>query len=214
VAAYRFGHSQVRKAYILAQFDNRVDPTISANCAPTPSPCPIKLQVFNNFSAADLHGGRQIATDHLIFWPNFLPVDGQPLTGQFGTGQVAANISRKIDTLLSSGLFGLPIPGAEPAGSAILAKRNLQRAREYGLPSGQAVAARLKCNDDSIHVYTNAEIAFYIPRLAVLTTDDYKVILADGTLADNPRRRCGSTSWRSRRSSTMARSWAQSAAAS
>lgn len=160
VAAYRFGHSQVRKAYIMTQGGG-------------------KKQVFNNFNFDDLHGGRQIATDHTIFWPNFLPIDGQPLTGQAGTGQVAANISRKIDTLLSSGLFGLPIPGAEPAGSSILAKRNLQRAREYGLPSGQAVAERLQIDDPSIHVYTNAEIAAAIPRLSVLTTDDYQATLAN-----------------------------------
>jgi hypothetical protein len=144
VAAYRFGHSQVRKAYIMTQNGP-------------------KLQVFNNNAPADLHGGRQIATDHVIFWPNFLPVEGQPSTGQAGTGQSAANISRKIDPLLSSGLFGLPIPGAEPEGSAILAKRNLQRAREYGLPSGQAVAKRL-----GITPLTNAEIAAAIPRLAFL----------------------------------------------
>lgn len=145
VAAYRFGHSQVRKAYIMTQGGP-------------------KLQVFNNSNpAADLHGGRQIATDHQIFWPNFLPVDGQPSTGQTGTGQVAANISRKIDTLLSSGLFGLPIPGAEPEGSAILAKRNLQRAAKYGLPSGQAVAARL-----GIPVISNHDIAAAIPRLGFL----------------------------------------------
>ncbi|MCJ7436744.1 MAG: hypothetical protein MUP97_03150 [Acidimicrobiia bacterium] len=153
VAAYRFGHSLVRKAYIM---------TVNGP----------KLQVFNN-SIQDLHGGRQIATDHQIFWPNFLPVDGQAPTGQPLTGQVAANISRKIDTLLSSGLFGLPIPGAEPEGSVILAKRNLQRAAKYGLPSGQAVAARLQLDDPSIHVYTNAEIAApaAIPRLSALTTD-------------------------------------------
>jgi hypothetical protein len=149
VAAYRFGHSQVRKAYIMTQ-----------NGA--------KLQVFNNNNVQDLHGGRQIATDHTIFWPNFLPVDNQPSTGQAGTGQVAANIGRKVDTLLSSGLFGLPIPGAEPEGSSILAKRNLQRGREYGLPSGQKVAARLQLDDPSIHVYTNAEIAAAIPRLGFL----------------------------------------------
>jgi hypothetical protein len=148
VAAYRFGHSQVRRAYNIVQGGGRV-------------------QVFNPANTvADLHGGRQIATDHVIFWPNFLPIDGQPSTAAAGTGQVVANISRKIDTLLSSGLFGLPIPGAEPAGSAILAKRNIQRAREYGLPSGQAVATRLRADDPSIHVYTNAEIMSAIPRLA------------------------------------------------
>lgn len=150
VAAYRFGHSQVRKAYII-------------------TPGGAKIQVFNPTANDDLHGGRPITSDHVIFWPKFLPVDGQPV----------ANISRKIDTLLSSVLFTLPIPGAEPAGSAILAKRNIQRARGYGLPSGQAVAERLKLDDDSIHVYTNAEIASSIPRLAVLTTDAYQATLAN-----------------------------------
>ena len=81
---------------------------------------------------------------HVIFWPNFLDVDGV----------APVNVSRKIDTLLSSGLFALPIPGAVASGSAILAKRNIQRAREYGLPSGQAVAQHL-----GITVLTNANIA-------------------------------------------------------
>ncbi len=73
------------------------------------------------------------------------------------------NISRKIDTLLSSGLFSLPIPGAVASGSAILAKRNIQRAREYGLPSGQAVAKHL-----GVPVLSNDDIAGQIPRLAAL----------------------------------------------
>ena len=122
VAAYRFGHSQVRRAYNIVQGGGRV-------------------QVFNN-TPGDLHGGRPITPDHVIFRPNFLSVDYQPGTGRPGTGQPVANISRKIDTLLSSGLFALPIPGAAPDGSAILAKRNIQRARGYALPSGQAVATR------------------------------------------------------------------------
>jgi len=96
-------------------------------------------------------------SEHVIFWPNFLNVDNLP---------PAVNISRKIDTLLSAGLFTLPIPGAEATGSAILAKRNIQRAREYGLPSGQAVAARL-----GVDVLTNDEIAAAIPRLAALRDD-------------------------------------------
>jgi hypothetical protein len=143
VAAYRFGHSQVRRAYNITQPGGRV-------------------QVFNG-TPGDLHGGRQIAVDHTIFWPNFLIVDGQPPVGQPGTTQPVKNISRKIDTTLSSGLFLLPIPGAATEGSAILAKRNIQRARGYGLPSGQAVAARL-----GIPVLTNAQIASSIPRLAFL----------------------------------------------
>lgn len=148
VAAYRFGHSQVRRAYNMTQGGPRV-------------------QVFNN-TAGDLHGGRQIATDHIIFWPNFLIVDGQAGTGQPNTTQPVANISRKIDTVLSSGLFALPIPGAAPEGSAILAKRNIQRARGYGLPSGQAVAERL-----GLTPLANADIAAdnHIPRLRPFITE-------------------------------------------
>jgi hypothetical protein len=139
VGAYRFGHSQVRAAYRITERGPFI-------------------QVFNPDSTIDnLRGGRPLVPEHVIFWPNFLNVDGLP---------PAVNISRKIDTLLSAGLFTLPIPGAEGSGSAILAKRNIQRARQYGLPSGQAVAARL-----GLEVLTNEEIAAAIPRLAALRDD-------------------------------------------
>jgi hypothetical protein len=139
VAAFRFGHSQVRRAYRITEGGGFV-------------------QVFST-TGNDLRGGRPITQDHVIFWPNFLPINGQP----------PVNIGRKIDTLLSSGLFFLPIPGAAPSGSAILAKRNIQRARGYGLPSGQAVAARL-----GIPALTNQQIMETIPRLAVLADPAYK----------------------------------------
>src|SRR5580765_3464174 len=93
VAAYRFGHSQVRTAYII-------------------TPRGAKIQVFNPTANDDLHGGRPITSAHVISRHNLLPLDGQAV----------ANIRRKIDTLLVHGLVTLPIPGAEPAGSAILAK--------------------------------------------------------------------------------------------
>lgn len=144
VAAYRFGHSQVRRAYRIVE-----------NGA--------GIQVFNG-TANDLHGGRPITPDHVIFWPNFLSIDGQT-----STGTPAANLGRKIDTLLSSGLFQLPIPGAAPGGSAILAKRNIQRSRGYGLPSGQTVAMQL-----GIPALTNQHIITAIPRLAVLADPAYQ----------------------------------------
>jgi hypothetical protein len=139
VGAYRFGHSQVRAAYRLTEGGPFI-------------------QVFNPDPAVgDLRGGRPIVPARVIFWPNFLNVEGLA---------PAVNVSRRIDTLLSAGLFTLPIPGAEPGGSAILAKRNIQRARQYGLPSGQAVARRLGVDE-----LTNEEIAIAIPRLAALRDD-------------------------------------------
>lgn len=178
VGAYRFGHSQVRGAYKILQ---------------NPPPSQAFVQVFNpRFNPPDvddLRGGRPITADHVIFWPNFINVDGVTPTGP--TGPI--NISRKIDTLLSSGLFNLPIPGAEGSGTAILAKRNIQRAREYGLPSGQAVAKRLRLTP-----LKNSEIAVQIPNMGVagLTDDDvtgpYKgeaplwlYILAESKIAHN-----------------------------
>jgi hypothetical protein len=158
VAAFRFGHSQVRRAYILLA-------GCPAHCGDSANP---KVQVFNP-SQDDLRGGRPITAAHTIFWPNFLPVEGQPITGQPFTGQVTANISRKIDPLLSSGLFTLPIPGAETAGPSILALRNLQRARAYGLPSGQAVAAHM-----GNQVFSNHDIAVANPNLAGLENPAYK----------------------------------------
>jgi Animal haem peroxidase len=134
VGAYRFGHSQVRAAYRIVEGGPFI-------------------QVFNPTAPNDLRGGRPITPDHTIFWPNFLNVEGLP---------AAVNISRKIDTRLSAGLFTLPIPGAEASGTAILAKRNIQRARQYGLPSGQAVAKRL-----GVTALTNQEIADRIVVLGV-----------------------------------------------
>ena len=49
-----------------------------ADAAATPQR---KLQVFNN-TPGDLHGGRPLTPDKVIFWPNFLHVDGIPPTGK------------------------------------------------------------------------------------------------------------------------------------
>lgn len=120
VAAYRFGHSIVRKAY-------EVNDTSG------------KLQVFNG-TPADLSGGRPLPAGRQIDWGNFVPglSDGNtdPVTGHF-------NVSRKIDTMLSSGLFVLPIPGAEASGSNVLAFRNMLRAGFYDMASGQDVATAM-----------------------------------------------------------------------
>jgi hypothetical protein len=117
VAAYRFGHSIVRKAY-----------EVTNNTG--------KLQVFNG-TAADLHGGRPLGAGRQIDWGNFIKDLKRP------ENVAHFNFPRFVDTLVSSGLFTLPIgglAGAEPQGSNILAFRNLVRGFFYGLPSGQDVA--------------------------------------------------------------------------
>jgi Animal haem peroxidase len=125
VAAYRFGHSQVRRAY-------EVNDTSG------------KVQVFS-LTAPDLRGGQQLTPARKIDWGNFFPDLTGPVTVTNGTPDPTAhvNIGRKIDPLISSSLFVLPIPGAEAAGSNVLAFRNMIRAKFYDMPSGQSVAAAL-----------------------------------------------------------------------
>jgi hypothetical protein len=120
VAAYRFGHSIVRKAYEVTNLTG-------------------KLQVFNG-TANDLHGGRPLPAGRQIDWGNFIRDLQRP------DNAAHFNSPRFVDTLISSGLFTLPIggpAGAEPSGSNVLAFRNLVRGFFYGLPSGQDVAAAM-----------------------------------------------------------------------
>jgi len=122
VAAYRFGHSQVRAAYFLNDFLG------------------VKVPVFSLDPSVDQLSGGHPLGNHGIEWKYFFPELQDPADEE----DVAnANISRKIDTLISAPLFELPIPGAEASGSNVLAFRNLMRAKFYGLPSGQVVAARM-----------------------------------------------------------------------
>jgi Animal haem peroxidase len=135
VAAFRFGHSQVRNAYNINDTSGGVpvfslDPTV-----------------------LDLHGGRQLPAIEdpanglkslVIDFDNFfseLPreVDDDP-----------ALIGRAIDTKISLSLFQLPIPGAEGGGDNVLAFRNLLRAKFYDMPSGEAVAEAMGIPEEQI----------------------------------------------------------------
>lgn len=132
-AAYRFGHSMVRRAYRLTAPD---------------SP---QIQVFN-VAGNDLRGGRPLPADRVINWNNFFEIN---------PGDLPVNVSRKIDPMLSSGLFLLPpgSPGIPGEGSTLLAQRNLVRGKSYGLPSGQAVATAL-----GLTPLTNAQLGLADPR--------------------------------------------------
>jgi Animal haem peroxidase len=115
VAAFRFGHSQVRPQYNL-------------NTAVEDRPIFIPGDEVGEFD--DLRGFRPLPNQWSINWSMFLPIDGsQP------------QLSRRIDTRLSPGLFDLPrFKSDEPQS---LAERNLLRGQKYCLPSGQDVAKRV-----------------------------------------------------------------------
>ena len=124
VAAYRFGHSQVRPSY-RANFTGNPggQPFFAMIFTPTPS---------NPDDPDDLSGGKR-ARRRFIDWPTFF---------DFGDGNVRPN--KKIDTTLSSALFRLPgsvVPHPNPQSNpSSLAQRNLLRHLTFSLPSGQRVA--------------------------------------------------------------------------
>lgn len=118
VAGFRFGHSQVRRAYRISDTSGNV-------------------QVFS-FTQPDLRGGKELAPSRVIDWGHFF----HELNSD-ATDVANMNIGRRIDPLISSSLFLLPIPGAAASGSNVLAFRNMVRAHFYDMPSGQSVAQAL-----------------------------------------------------------------------
>lgn len=136
-AAYRFGHSMVRLAYVM--------PTGSTT----------KTQVFNA-AGNDLHGSRPIPSNLKIDFHNFFDIAGDPIAP-------GLNISRKIDSLISASMFNLPIgPVVPPDPPAVtsLAERNLLRGKRLGLPSYQAVAQTM-----GITPYSNTQLGLTDPAL-------------------------------------------------
>lgn len=124
VAAYRFGHSQVRPGYIANhKGDNGKEfrvPILDFNLnAKDPDP-------------NDLRGGRRAAR-RFVDWDTFF---------DFNNGKVKPN--KLIDTKISTRLLELPfsgpgLPGREDPPPS-LAQRNLLRHLTFSLPSGQSVA--------------------------------------------------------------------------
>jgi hypothetical protein len=124
VAAYRFGHSQVRPSY-RAQFGSKPDDSeqfiaLFFDDGRPESPKP------EDPDPNDLRGGKRAAR-RFIDWQTF-----------FDFGDKRSRPNKKIDTVLSTALFDLPgIPGMEPQS---LAQRNLLRQLTFSVPSGQRVA--------------------------------------------------------------------------
>jgi hypothetical protein len=114
-AAYRFGHSMVRAAYLVNAT------TVAALFANPPRD-------------DDLHGFRPLPARLAIDWAEFFAIDGRPSP---------RNQARRIDTRLSLPLHELPPTVIPPDVQPLirdLAERNLRRGKRVGLPAGQDVA--------------------------------------------------------------------------
>jgi Animal haem peroxidase len=160
VAAYRFGHSQVRPSYRGNFGTSASDPAQQ-----------FFAFVFDSGAVdpddpADLRGGRR-APRRFIDWQTFF---------DFGDGRARRN--KKIDTTLSTALFDLL--GQAPGEPVSLATRNLLRSLTMKVPSGQRVAkamklpvlARADLDDlEPLHLQDRTPLWFYILREAQVTAD-------------------------------------------
>ena len=145
VAAYRFGHSQVRPSYrlnfgpddqsqvFMFIFDDTIDPNIT--------------------DPNDMRGGKR-APRRYVDWQTFFKFDNDD----------NFKPNKKIDTKLSSPLFLLPgsrgiaVPGLPGDKIQSLASRNLMRHVNFGIPSGQAIARVM-----GVRVLTPAQLAELAP---------------------------------------------------
>jgi hypothetical protein len=139
VAAYRFGHSQVRPSYRLNFGSDTGVPFFAFAFLDSFDP--------NDADPGDLRGGKRAAR-RFVDWQTFF---------NFGDGNFRPN--KKIDTKLSTVVMELlggrgPAPGMPSDGVQSLASRNLMRHVNFGLPSGQAVARVM-----GVPVLTPAQLA-------------------------------------------------------
>ncbi len=168
VAAYRFGHSQVRPSYrvnfgpapgsefFAFIFDDSADP--------------------NDPNPNDMRGGKRAAR-RFVDWQTFF---------NFGDGNVRPN--KEIDTKLSTPLMHLlgsrgPAPGMPSDGIQSLASRNLMRHVNFGIPSGQAIARVMNAR-----VLTPAQLAELAPFGMEKSTPLWYYILKEAEVLESGRR--------------------------
>ena len=135
VAAFRFGHTMVRNQYNY----NRNFPEATLD----------DLFTFTALSG-QLGDFKTLPENWIIEWERFIAHLG------------GRNPARRLDTTLAAGLFGLrKVTGAKerPADAANLAVRNLLRGYALRMPTGQAVANKLKQElDGPVQVLTPNEL--------------------------------------------------------
>lgn len=168
VAAYRFGHSQVRPSYrinfgptggsqvFMFIFDDAQDP--------------------NDPDPNDMRGGKRAAR-RFIDWQTFF---------NFGDGNFRFN--KEIDSKLSTPLMHLlgsrgPAPGMPSDGIQSLASRNLMRHVNFGIPSGQAIARVM-----NVRALTPAQLAELSPFGMEKSTPLWYYILKEAEIFESGQR--------------------------
>ena len=163
MAAYRFGHSQVRPSYRI-------------NFGPDAGPS-VALSIFNASADPndpdpnDLRGGKR-APRRFVDWQNFFNFDNDN-----------ALHNKRIDTKLSSRLMqlpGPPVPGMPSDGILSLASRNLIRQVNFGIPSGQAIA-----RDIGVPVLTAEQLSELTPFGMDRSTPLWYYILKEAEVLEN-----------------------------
>lgn len=161
VAAYRYGHSQIRPDYVL---NERLADIRKAN-EQKPG---IDIFIENPDDANRLEhlaGGRKLPPIWTLDWRLFFE---QNPPGTPEEKQKKPQKSRLIDTKLAGGLRFLP---GTSDGHRFLARLNLERGRTMGLPSGQAVARRMSIKPltpRQLGLQGEAPLWFYILKEAQL----------------------------------------------
>ncbi|MDK2743609.1 MAG: heme peroxidase family protein [Nitrospira sp. BO4] len=168
VAAYRFGHSQVRPSYRI-------------NFGPDGG-SPVFMFIFddaqdpNDPDPDDMRGGKRAAR-RFVDWQTFF---------DFKDGNVRNN--KEIDSKLSSPLMHLlgsrgPAPGMPDDGIQSLASRNLMRHVNFGIPSGQAIARVM-----NVRVLTQAQLAELAPYGMEKSTPLWYYILKEAEVFESGKR--------------------------
>jgi hypothetical protein len=167
VAAYRFGHSQIRPSYRL-NFGPSVTP-----------PAPFFAFLFddtqdpNDTDPPDLRGGKR-APRRFVDWQTFFKFDA-----------TNSRPNKRIDGKLSSVVMLLPgsrgpAPGLPADGVQSLASRNLMRHVNFGIPSGQAIARRM-----GVPALTPAQLDALTPFGMEKSTPLWFYILKEAELMEN-----------------------------
>ncbi len=165
VAAYRFGHSQIRPSYRV-NFGQNTSSQFFAF-------------IFDDSIEGkpsdpnDMRGGTRAAR-RFIDWQTFF---------NFGDGLFRQN--KLIDTKLSSPLFLLPgvkapAPGLPTDGEQSLASRNLIRHVNFGIASGQAIAQAI-----GVPALTPSQLADVAPYGLEKSTPLWFYILKEAELMEN-----------------------------